>query len=333
MTALRLPDRAIHPRVRLALNLALLAFVLASVMFWFNAYLQAQGLPGRVPFLQDARTYLAAAERIHAGQPLYEFWEGDPPLVLIPGVTVAPLLSPPPIAAFWQVLAALPFGFELWVIAAWVATLGAVIYICLKAPLPGIPLAFALSFPLGEQLFGANATAFVPAFYILAWRFRASPWIGVLIAALASVKLAPLALAGWLLGTRRYRALVVTIAALGALFVLGGVLTGFESYAAYLSIIPGSEPSSLSISGITGIRWASYAVLGLGTLLAIVIGRRWDGPSYMVAVVAAVLGTPALFPAHFAALLALAAPFADRERPEPRNARIPVATRTSPAEA
>jgi glycosyl transferase family 87 len=310
------PVRAsVHPRTRLVLNALLLVLVVAAVLFWFRAYLESSVVdPERVQLYQDASTYLAAAERVESGHRLYEFWEGDRPILMIPGVTVAPLLSPPPIAALWMVIAAVPLGFALWVLASWVSTLAVVAYSVLKAPLPAAPFAFLLSLPLGEQIFGANATAFSPLLYLLAWKVRARPWVGVLIAFVASVKLAPIALVGWLLGTRRYRAALVTLVALVAAFVLGGVGTGFVSYVDYIRVIPTADPSPLSVSGITGVRWASFAVLAIGSAAAILVGRRSDGAAYALAVLTAVLGTPALFPGHLAALLAVVAPLTDRRR-------------------
>jgi hypothetical protein len=295
------------------LNALLLALVIGASLFWFWAYLQASGLGDDRPQLfNDATTYQAAAERLNAGHDLYRLGEGDRPVLIIPGVYDSPLLSPPPIAGFWRLVTATPFGYPLWMIAAWAATFGAVAYIVLKAPFPGAPLAVLLSLPIGEQVFGGNACAFYPLLYILAWRYRDRAWIGSLIAIMAAVKLAPIALASWLVGTRRWRALGAMVASLVLLFLFGGLTAGFGTYPDYLRMIPAVGPSPMSVSGLTGVPWASYAVFGGGVVVSLVIGRRWPATSFAVAVLTAVIGTPALYPAHFVSLLALVAPLVDR---------------------
>lgn len=305
-------NRDLHPTTRRALNLTLAGFAMAAALYFFWAYLQATGLPARPRLFGDATTYLAAAERLAAGQDLYRLTEPDPRLLFIPGVSESPLLSPPPIAALWRVLAIVPFGFQLWMVACWIASFGAIAYLVVRAPLPAAPLAIALSLPLGEQVFGGNACCFYPLGYAAMWRFRDHPAIGVVLAAMAAVKLAPIAMAGWLIGTRRFRALGVTIVALGAFFVLGGLGAGFESYLEFLGMAQGVGASPMSASGITGVSWASYGVLVGGSLCAIGLGWRWPASSFALALLASILGTPALWPGHLAALLALAAPFVDR---------------------
>lgn len=307
--------RELHPGARRLLNAILLALVVVASLLWFFAYLEASKLgPNRPQLFNDSNTYLAAVERLDAGHRLYVLSEGDRPIMTIPGVYESPLLSPPPIAAIWRVIDAIPFGFALWMIAAWAATFAAVGWVVLRAPFPGAPLALALSFPLGEQIFGGNACCFYPLFYLLAWRYREHAWIGVLVAAMAAIKLAPIAVVGWLIGTRRFRAVAVTAATLALLFVAGGLVAGFGSYGEYLSMIPGVGASPMSVSGLTGIPWASYALFGLGIATAIVVGPRSSGASYVIAVLAAILGTPALYPGHLASLLAVVAPLTDRRR-------------------
>jgi hypothetical protein len=297
--------------------------VLGASFLWFLAYLEASKMGADRPQLfNDGYTYLAAAERLNAGHDLYRLQPGDRPVLTIPGVYEAPLLSPPPIAAIWRIVAAVPFGFALWMVAAWLATIAAVAYVVLRAPFPGAPLALVLSLPLGEQVFGGNACAFYPLFYLLAWRYRDHAWIGGLVAIMAAIKLAPIALGAWLLGTGRYRALGVAAMGLGVLFVFGGVGAGFDSYVEYLAMIPLVGPSPMSVSGMTGVSWASYAAFGAGIVASIVVARRSSGWSYVIAVLASVLGTPALYPGHLASLIATVAPLTDRRIAEPSSARV-----------
>jgi hypothetical protein len=68
----------------------------------------------------------------------------------------------------------------------------------------------------------------------------------------------------------------------------------------------------MSVAGVSGISWASYAVFGGGFFLAVLVGRRWPATSFAIAVLTAIVGTPALYPAHFVSLLGLLAPLTDR---------------------
>jgi hypothetical protein len=304
---------SLHPRTRLLLNGLLLLFVSGAALFWFWAYLQASGLgPDRPQLFNDATTYLAAAERLNVGHPLYELSPGDRPVLTIPGVYEAPLLSPPPIAALWRFIAALPFGYAAWMVGAWVATWIALAYVVIRAPFPAIPLAFLLSLPIGEQVFGGNACAYYPLLYVLAWRYRDRAWIGVLVAMMAAIKLAPIGMAAWLIGTRRYRAVLITAMSLLAMFLFGAVFAGPGSYVDYLGMLGTVGVSPMSVAGLTGLPWASYVLFAFGSGLAIVVGRRSTSWSYVIALLASVFGTPALYPGHLASLLGLVAPLTER---------------------
>lgn len=317
---------AVAPRTRRVFNGALLLLVLGVSFLWFLAYVEASKMgPDRPQLFNDVYTYLAAAERLNVGHELYRLQEGDRPVLTIPGVYDAPLLSPPPIAAIWRLIAALPFGFGLWMVAAWIATIAAVGYVVLRVPFPAAPLALLLSLPIGEQVFGGNAVAFYPLFYLLVWRFRDHAWIGALVAVMAAIKLAPIAMGAWLLGTGRYRALGVAASALGLLFIVGGLGAGFDSYAEYLTMIPLVGASPMSISGTTGIPWASYAAFVAGMVASVLVARRSSAWSYVIAVLASVLGTPALYPGHLASLIAVVAPLTGRG-PSARGALAPEAT-------
>ena len=298
-----------RPTSKRLMNVLLLVLVTGAILFWFWAYIQGSGLgPERPQLFSDATRYLAAAERLNAGHSLYELLPGDRPVLTIPGVHDAPLLSPPPIAVAWRLIAAVPFGFATWMIAAGVALFAAVAIVVLRSPLPGAPLAFALSLPLGEALFGGNAVVFYPLLYLAAWRYRQQGWVGVLIAVMAADKLGPIALLAWLLGARRFRPLLSAAVTLPIVFVLGGIGAGFHSYVEWFPVLGTIRPSPLGVSGLTGVPWASYAVLVAGVLVALLVGRRWEPVAFVAALMAAVLGNPALYPGHLAALLAVAAP-------------------------
>jgi hypothetical protein len=133
-----------------------------------------------------------------------------------------------------------------------------------------------------------------------------------LIAIMVAIKLSPFGMVAWLIGTRRFRAVVVVGIGLAIAFVLGGLGAGFDSYLDNIRVLRSVGFSPLSVSGLTGISWASYAVFGAGIIAALALGRRSDAASYVSALVAAVLGNPALYPGHLVPLLAVVAPLTDR---------------------
>jgi hypothetical protein len=295
---------------RLVLNVVLLAMVIITPLVWTRMNFIVYNEPDNLmePFT-DATTYLAAGERLNAGHDLYRLTAGDRPVLTIPGLYSAPLLSPPPIAVLWRPLAAVDWGMAVWVVACWIALLGTVVYVTLRAGLPGVLLALLLSFAIGEQLAVANVNAFMPALYVLLWRYRDHAPSGSLVGIAAAIKLAPVALVGWLLGSRRWKAIMFAFAGLGVMFAVGALGAGLGSYLDYLGTLSGNRPTQLSVSGQTGIGWASYAVLVLGMIAAAVTGGRWPRASFVLALTASVLGTPALYASGLVSLLALAAPW------------------------
>ena len=189
----------------------------------------------------DANTYLAAGERLNAGHPLYTLLPGDRPVIWVPGTSTAPLLSPPPIAAIWRPIAALPLGYEAWVAACWLAMLGTVAYLVLRGGLPVVLVAIAMSFAIGELLADANVMSFFPGLFVLSWNYRSKPWIGAAIGAMGAIKLAPFVLSGWLIGERRWRALALTVATGLGLFVVGALGAGIGDYVECLGVAQGAE--------------------------------------------------------------------------------------------
>lgn len=255
----------------------------------------------------DANTYLAAGERLNVGHPLYSLSPGDRPVLFVEGTSTVPLLSPPPIAAIWRPIAAIPWGYQAWVAACWLALLGTVAYLVLRGGMLAVLVAIALSFGIGQQLADANVTSFFPALLILSWNYRSSAWVGVAIGAMGAIKLAPFVVAGWLIGERRWRALAAAVAAGAALFVVGVVGAGLGSYVDYLGVAQGAGSSPQSLSRLTGISWFSQATLVAGFLLSIALGR-YPRLSFGIAVTASTIGTPALYAASLVPLLALMAP-------------------------
>ncbi|MBA2381077.1 MAG: DUF2029 domain-containing protein [Chloroflexi bacterium] len=313
----RARSRELRPASRRLLNLMLLVIAVGVPLLWARANFIVYDLPGNLmePFT-DATTYLAAGERLNVGHELYRLEPGDRPVLTLPGFFTAPLLSPPPIAVAWRPLSALgTWGWAAWVVAAWIALLGTIVYLVLRVGPPAVLLVFVLSHPIGEQLAVANFNAFVPALYVLLWTLRNRPAAGAIVATVAAIKLAPIGFGGWLLGRRNWRAIAVLAAGLAVLFVVGGLGAGFGSYLEYLGTLPGNRPTALSLSGMVGWAPGSYVLLVAGSLASMAIARRKPRLAFGLAVTAVVLGTPALYASGLVGLLALAAPFAGRMRP------------------
>jgi len=309
------PNPSLSDRGRAALNAALVILVFATCMAWVRANFVVYDEPGNLmnPYI-DVTTYQAAGERLNADHDLYKLGPGDRQVLPWPGRYTAPLLSPPPIAVFWRPLAAVDWGFGVWVAACWLAMIGTLAYLVQRAGLPTLALAFILSHSIGEQLAVGNANAFAPLIYVLAWRWRDRPIAGVLIAALVAVKLAPVVLFAWLLGTRRWRPFAAGVVSLAVIGVVSGLGAGFGSYVEWLGTLSGNTATPLSLSGLTGISWASYAFLSAAGLLALVLGRTRPTLAYEIALVGAVIGTPALYSSSLVGLLALMAPLAETGR-------------------
>jgi hypothetical protein len=290
---------------------AMLPCVLAIWFAW--RYMATFSEPSSYyPPFTDAVTYLAAGERLNAGHPLYSLAAGDRPVALEPTLSPAALLSPPPIAVIWRPLAVEPGGFILWLVASWFAVLGATFYVAFRGGLLGLVVAIGLSQAIGEQLAVANVAAFFPACLIAAWKLREHRVAGAIIGTLASLKLAPVAMLGWLLGRGSFKALLTVILAALLWLVVAVLGAGVNSVRDYATIAGGIHASPMSVAGRTGIPWLSATVLVALAVASAVVSRRYPGFGFGIAVSASVLGTPALYVSGWVTLLAVVAPLTDR---------------------
>ena len=71
--------------------------------------------------------------------------------------------------------------------------------------------------------------------------------------------------------------------------------------------VTSTRPSPFSLSGSTGIPYASFVALAAGTLLAAIV--PWEALSFQIAVATFVLANPAFYTSGYVPLLALVAPF------------------------
>jgi hypothetical protein len=294
-------------RARSRLLLALIACALPVLWAW--QVLLIWSVPDNSPHgpWGDAITYLAAGERLNDGHALYDLADGDRP-VLILDTYSAPLLSPPPIAAIWRPLAAIPFGLAVWVGACWVALLGTIWYLVIRLGLPAAVVIAALSWPIGEQLAAANLSAFFPGLLLVSWLKRHDDRWGALLGAMAALKLAPGVMAGWWVGRHHGSGALAVLVGAAGLGLIGLVGAGIHSFVAYASIPGTTEPSSLSVAGRLGVSWLPYVAIPLGGLAAAALGR-FPRLSFAVAYLALLVGTPAVYVADFGLLIGFLIPF------------------------
>jgi alpha-1,2-mannosyltransferase len=263
----------------------------------------------------DASAYLQAAGRLIAGQPLY-----DPAVNVAVGFGV--FLYPPPFALAVVPFTLLPTPLDLW---TWLATIVAAFLVgtALLPVRPGvrwsIVLLAAVSLPF---LYAVKLGQVGPLLYLafaIGWRWidRAEA-TGLAVAAGALTKLQPALLFGWMIVTRRWRALAVGLAAVAVVAAATTVLVGVSAWSDYVAVLgrinkPITTPQNLSVGAVAyaagvsadaaaAIQWASVA----GTLALTVFAwvRRDAVTGFLVGVVASQLLSPVLW-SHYAMLLLL----------------------------
>ncbi|MFP5341759.1 MAG: glycosyltransferase family 87 protein [Candidatus Limnocylindria bacterium] len=300
---------ALDPRFGALLVALTIAPALVIAVLFLQAF-SADGSPQR-PFT-DALTYLAAGDRLNLGHDLYRLRPGDLPVDLYPALFPAPMVGPPTMGVIARPFAAVDVGLALWVASSWAALLGAVAYLVVRVGLLAVAVCIALSMSIGEQLAAGNVASFFPLLLIVAWRRRGTAAGGVAVGLMAGAKLAPIALAGWLLGTRDGRGIVGLTATLVALAVGVVLFAGWENVVDYGRVASIVSPSEWSVSSAVGVSWASYVVLVGGSLLAIGTAR-WPRVSFGVGILAMTFGTPALYWSGLVALLGVLAPLTDSD--------------------
>lgn len=294
--------------LRRAGSILLVATAVAAVAWCIAIEFQAR-LETSGPHVigEDAITYRAAGERLNEGRPLYApLQPGDRQVILLPGNSDAPIISPPLVAVIWRPLAALgDVGFWSWVIAAGIAVASTVILVLWRAPVVGSLLVLVSAPGIAQQLAVANVAAFFAPAVALIWIHRHRTWVGSAIGVMASLKLAPIVLAAWLIGTRRWSALVALLLATAVCIVVSVVGAGIGVFGEYLDVARYTVPSLASLSGLTGIPAASYLMLAAFALLSVLAGRR-DGGSFAVADVGFTFFTPAFYVAAMVTIPPLA---------------------------
>lgn len=267
----------------------------------------------------DVLTYLGAGERLNAGHQLYALTAGDRAIELKPLYGNSPLLSPPLIAIVFRPIALLgEFGAGLWWLATALVVIGFLGWLIWRSPIRAGLVIGILTVPILWQVAFGNLNAAIVALLALGWHWRGTPRSGIVVSIAAALKIVPLA---FLLWSRQWRAAALTGVVLGALCLLGA---GPANTLAYVGSASGAQATDLSVSGflttlgvppIVAIA-AAYAILLAGTIAAYVLPER---PGYVVAVVAMVIGSPAVNIHSFALLTLALLPFVDAKPSEPRS--------------
>jgi hypothetical protein len=261
----------------------------------------------------DAAAYLQAADRLLAGQPLY-----DPAADVAVGYGV--YLYPPPFALAVVPFALLPAPLDLW---TWLAAL-VLAFLAGTALLPvrpgvrwSIVLLAAVSFPFLYSVKLGQVGPLLFLAFAIGWRCIDRPGVtGLAVAAGALAKLQPALLFGWMIVTRRWRTLAVGLVAVAVAAAVATVVAGAAAWPDYLALLgrvtkPITTPQNLtagaiayragsSLDAATAIQWAAMVVTLAATVFAWV--RRGAAIGFLVGVVASQLLSPVLW-SHYAMLL------------------------------
>jgi alpha-1,2-mannosyltransferase len=264
----------------------------------------------------DAAAYLQAADRLLAGRPLYDA------TIDVIGVGFGFYLYPPPFAFVAVPFTFLPAPLGLW---AWLATVVAA-FLAGTALLPvrtsvrwSIVLLAALSFPFLYAVKLGQVAPLIFLAFAIGWRWidRAGA-TGLAVAAGALTKLQPALLFGWMVATRRWRALAVGLAAVTLAAIVTTAVAGAAAWSDYLALLgrinkPITTPQNLTAGAIayragasvdlaTLIEWMALAGTVAVTCFAWL--RRDGVTGFVVGVVASQLLSPILW-SHYAMLLLL----------------------------
>lgn len=261
----------------------------------------------------DFQAYVQAANRLLAGQPLY-----DPAVDVAGGFAI--FLYPPPFAVLMIPFTWLPAGSGPMV---WTVVLAAAFAIgCALLPvrpsvrwtvllLAGICWPYLYSVKLGQ----VGPLLFLS--FAAGWRWRDRPGpLGVAMAFGTIVKVQPALLFGWAVVTRRYRAAVIGIAVLAAAAVATTIVTGPGTWADYAAILgrvsaPVTTPHNFTLGALlygAGVELGLATVvqwLGVIVTVVVVLYAWWRADpvtSYVTTVVGSQLVSPLLWE-HYAMLL------------------------------
>jgi hypothetical protein len=280
----------------------------------------------------DFRAYFDAAQRLAAGQPLYQGVTQQGPFA--PG-SAGLYLYPPPLAVL--LLAVIPLGSAAAAVAWQALHVAALVAACALLPVQrSVRLAAfgvaALSLPTLLDLNLGNVSLFVLLAGAAAWRWRAHPRGGAWAGAAATLAIAVRPQVGILLAWwawERRRAPLVGAVLTGAALVAGSAaLAGPETWPAYARLLlnlRGAGPTSSDV-GLAAVAARAglaeplptllFAVGAFLALVAVVVTSRRDEEAGLIAALpATLLVVPLLWPHYLVLLVLPGALIAERGRP------------------
>jgi alpha-1,2-mannosyltransferase len=235
----------------------------------------------------DEHAYWLAAQRLVAGQPLY-----DPNA--FPGTPYA-YWYPPPLA---QVLTPFtpftPFVPDLAFTAAWTVLLLACLwYLADRQVL--VALALIAFVPVAVELWYRNIHLVLAVMAVVALRRNVLAWVPAV-----AIKVTPVIAIGYLVAARRYRDAAL-VAGVGAAVLVASLLLSPGAWRQFLDVV--ATQAGTSGSSLVPIPFVARFAIALG--LAVIGGRvggRW-GETMLV--VGLVIGNPTLWTTAFSLLIAL----------------------------
>jgi hypothetical protein len=280
----------------------------------------------------DSSNYYAAGQRLNDGHQLYSLQAGDRPIAngLWPDPWSYPLLSPPPVAVVWRVLALLPgdLSMDLWALAGVAASFVFVALLILRCRPRLYPGLLALMPFMAITAWSGNVNALlIPACALVWWAtVKGRPGLAGSLVGLAFVlKLMPGLWIWWFIIRRDLRALAVCLATVAVALVVSGIGAGPASFVQYAAVA--REAGSVGLEVLSPVSLAT----GLGVPVALAdlvpyllaagaaaIAWRWrDRPSWAFAAcaVGVTLGTPDLRWEVLGWLLLAFVPFANDPAP------------------
>jgi hypothetical protein len=228
----------------------------------------------------------------------------------VPPYWTVPLLAPPPIAVVWRPFAALgPTSMDLWSVLSFVSTAATIVYLAVRGGLAGLGTVAILAGPLGLLALSGNVNGFVLAALVLSWRFRDRPSVvGPSVAFAIAMKLTPILLLLWLLGSRRFSAVAATGVSLAVIGLISIAGAGLDAHLDWLRTVPGSQPSPQSMAATLHLPAAVVSVAG-ALIVAAIAWRGSERWAFAAAVVVSCLITPAFYFQALGLMAAAAAPW------------------------
>ena len=240
----------------------------------------------------DSSNYYAAGQRLNAGHHLYMLGSGDRPVAngTAPSPWSVPLLSPPPIAVVWRVLALLPgdASMYLWWASGAIASLLFYVLLILRLPARQLSIAILLAPCLSITAVSGNVNAFLIPISGAVWSLgirNRSTVAGAIVGMMGAIKLAPALFLWWFICERKDRAVISTVATLvvaTAVTILGAGLAAIATYPAVaaeansVGLGPFSPTMVALAIGVPG-SVAPIAPYGIAIASCLIASRSGDG--------------------------------------------------------